>query len=99
MANKEIARSRKNGYWNPEFVDSISRQRKVKLALVYDSWVGHVLPKHWIKVASWRIYNNVVTGDDFVYFYAVDSTEALKLKSNIESFRSSLPSTVDVAFY
>jgi hypothetical protein len=99
LANIEIARSRKKGYWTPEFVDSISRQKKVKLALVYDSWVGHVLPKHWTKVGTWRIYNNVVTGDDFVSFYAVDSTEILNLKNNMESFRSTLPKTVDQAFY
>ena len=36
LANIEIARSRKNGYWNPEFVDSISRlSAPLKTSLPY----------------------------------------------------------------
>jgi hypothetical protein len=66
----------------------------VRLALVYDSWVGQVLPKHWRKVASWQIYNNVVCGDDFVSFYAVDSVGAAQLINNLENYRPTLPPTV-----
>ena len=99
LGNIEIARSRKKGYWTPDFVDSISRKKNVRLALVYDSWVGQVLPKQWKKVATWRIHNNVVCGDDFVSFYAVDSTRVTELKNNIENYRTILPATVDQVLY
>jgi hypothetical protein len=99
LASIEVARSKKGGYWTAPFLDSLSREKNTKLAIVYDSWIGQSLPPGWKKVAAWRIPDNVVCGDDLVSFYAVDTSAAPQLKKNLQEYRASLPADVQVTDY
>ena len=69
------------------------------LAALYESWIGEAIPPQWKKVAGWRIFNNVVCGDDVVYFYAVDSSETQALTEHLKAFEAQLPRTVAVTYY
>lgn len=99
LGNIEVARSRKENYYTPEFLDSLSRKTNTRVAIVYDSWFSDSLLRKWNKVATWRIQNNVVCGDDIVSFYAIDKTAEPSLKKNLQEYQSDLPGDVTVKYY
>ncbi len=99
LGNIDIAKSKKNNYWTPQFLDSISKSNNAKAAIIYDSWFDKDLLSKWKKVATWKIQNNVICGDDTVSFYAVDSTDENVLKNNLINFKTSLPADVQVNYY
>jgi hypothetical protein len=92
-----IARSRKGGYWTPDFIDSVARARDIKIAVVYNSWFPEELIKKWHPAGSWTIQNNVICGDSIVHFYAIDSTFLTTLKDNLNKFSKSLPQDVEAS--
>ena len=99
LANIEVARSKKGGYWTAPFLDSLVRSKGGRMAIIYDSWIGSSIPPSWQKIGSWTIQNNVVCGDDTVFFYSVDSTRAAPLKKNLLDYQKMLPATVQVKYY
>ena len=99
LGSIDIARSRRNGSWKPEWLNSYSRAQGARLALVYDSWFNNGLEPYWTKVATWRIYNNVVCGDDVVSFYVLDPVDAEPLKRNLQDFSASMPPTVTIEYF
>ncbi len=99
LADIEVAQSKKMGHWNSGFLDSLSREKKVEIGIVYDSWIGKSLPPNWIKVAAWKIKNNVVNGDDRVSFYAANRIEADNLRRSLRQFATSLPIGVTCLYY
>ena len=99
LGNIQVARSRKGGYWTPDFLDSLSRRSGVKVAVVFDSWFPDSLLHRWQKVATWQIQNNVICGDDKVTFYALDMRDAPALKENLREFQGALPVGVGVRYY
>jgi len=98
IANVEVLKSRKEGYWSPVFADSLAGREHVRIAIIYDGWFKGLLLPHWRKVASWTIPNNLIAAFDNVSFYAVDSTEAPRLKANLQAFQPSLPRDVVVRY-
>jgi hypothetical protein len=99
LGNIEIAKSKKNGYWNPEFIDQASTKRNTDLVMVYESWLKPALPADWQKIATWRIFNNVVCGDDVVTFYSIDNAKTGIALEKLQLFQAELPSTVKVAYF
>jgi hypothetical protein len=99
LGDIDIARSRRKQYWTPTFLDTISRRKNARLAIVYDSWFKDSLQHHWQKLATWKIPDNVVCGDDIVSFYAIDSSIAPKLKNDLILYQQSLPKEVEVKYY
>lgn len=98
LATTDVARSRKEKYWNTDFLDSFARNSNAEIAIVYDSWFDSSLLKRWTKVAQWKIQNNVICGDDKVSFYAIDTSLAEGLKNNLHSYQQNLPSSVEVRY-
>jgi len=98
LANIDIARSRKRGYWTPTFLESMVTKNNAKIAIVYDSWFDTTLLKQWTKVATWQIRNNVICGDDVVSFYATDSLVQPSLKRNLILYQPLLPAGVIVEY-
>ena len=98
LGNLEIARSRKNGYWTPDFLYSLTQRDSVKVAIVFDASYPRQLLQQWKKVAIWQIPDNVACYSDVVSFYAVDSTEAPRLTANLQAFQPSLPRDVGVRY-
>ena len=99
LATLEVAKSRKLGYWNAPFLDSISRVKGAGIAIIYDSWIGSSLPRSWKKISTWRIQDNVVAGDDIVSFYAIDPREEPELERKLREYQNQLPATVRVDYY
>lgn len=99
LGNIEVARSKRGHYWTPAFLDSLSHQRQVRLAIVYDSWFDPALLQRWTKVATWTIPQNVICGDSVVSFYAVDPSFTDSLRTQLHAFAPDLPHEVKVAYY
>jgi hypothetical protein len=99
LATIEVTKSRRGGYWTPQFLDSFCRANHVKLAIVYDSWFNNALESRWKKIATWQIQNNVICGDDTVSFYSVDMTSQTFIKKSLEDYQRALPPSVRVRYY
>jgi hypothetical protein len=99
LGNIDVAKSKKQNYYTPDFLDSFSKKNNTKIAIVYDSWFNTDLLKRWQKIATWKINNNVICGDDTVSFYAVDENEKELLKNNLHDFEKKLPVGVQVNYY
>lgn len=93
-----VARSKKGGYWRPVFLDSLTRSRGVKVAIVYDEWFSPELLNRWTKVGSWEVQNNVILGGDTVSFYVTDRADAPVLLGQLKEFQASLPEGVGVVY-
>jgi hypothetical protein len=99
LADIKVARSKRNNYWTPPFLDSLSRAENVRLAIVFDSWFSDSLLARWSKVATWTIPNNVICGDSTVSFYTIDKNNGDDLRKNLVEYQSSLPQGVRVRYY
>jgi hypothetical protein len=95
----EVSKSRRGQYWSAVFLDSLCKQKNVKLAVIYDSWFNNSFVNRWKKIATWQIPDNVVCGDDTVSFYAVDTTFATLLTKNLLEYQTKLPAEVVVKYY
>jgi hypothetical protein len=98
LGSIDVARSRKGGYWTPDFLDSLVRKRGVSVAVVYDEWFDPALLRRWHKVASWTIRDNVILGGDTVSFYAIDDSDVSVLTGQLKAFESELPAGVTAAY-
>ncbi len=49
LGNIVVAKSKRNNYWTPSFLDSLCKERKVKIAIVYDTWFSDSLLSRWKK--------------------------------------------------
>ncbi|MBS1659468.1 MAG: hypothetical protein JST68_00310 [Bacteroidetes bacterium] len=99
LGSMPVARSRKMGYWTPEFLDSLSRKSGVKVAVVFDSWFDEALLGKWTRVGNWKIPDNVICGDDNVTFYALDAADAPELRDKLKAFGGQLPAGVTATYY
>lgn len=100
LGNIEVARSKKEKYYSASFLDSLTRQRKVEVAMLYDTWFPPELLERWHKVGSWEISNNVACANSTVFFYVTDSIHAPILKQKLVAYnRNYLPKSVKVAYY
>lgn len=99
LGNFQVAKSKKEHRWTPGFLDSLARQKGATIAIVYDSWFDPQLLHRWQKVATWKIPNNVICGDDTVSFYAVDASAAGMLLNNLKAYQPTLPQDVERHYY
>jgi hypothetical protein len=99
LGNIQVARSRKSGRWNPGFLDSLCRAQHVGTAVFYEKWFNDSMRLRWTKVATWRIQNNVICGDDSVSFFSIRAADAPVLKGHLEDFEKQLPAGVEVRYY
>ena len=99
LANIKVARSRKDNYWTPAFLDSLSRSEKASIAIVFDSWFSDSLLVRWNKIATWTIPNNVICGDSVVSFYAIDTSGSAYLRQSLQTYQRQLPGDISVHYY
>ncbi len=99
LANIEVARSRKNNYWTPVFLDSLSRRDKAPVAVVFDGWFSDSLLARWNKVATWTIPDNVICGDSVVSFYAIEPQGEPYLRQSLEAYQKQLPPGIGVRYF
>ena len=96
LGSLEVAKLIIHGKYDTQEIYDLARQKKVKIAVVYDHWFKAYggLPPAWIKVGEWKISNNVICGGDIVSFYAVSPFEADTLSKDLKIFSSYLPKDV-----
>ena len=99
LGNIDVAKSKKNNYWTASFLDSLARNHNTNVAMVYDSWINNGVLLKWEKVATWKIENNVICGDDTVSFYALDNISKELVKNNLLEYQKTLPSDIRVNYY
>jgi hypothetical protein len=99
LGNIEVARSKRNHYYNPDFLYWITKRDSIKIAILYDVFNDPALLSRWNKVATWQIPNNVTCGDDIVSFYAVNPEAKQGLLNNLYDYQKTLPSDVVVTYY
>ena len=99
LGNIQVARSKKKGYWTPDFLDSLCRAERVHTVVLYDRWFSDSLLRRWTKVASWQIRNNVICGEDSVSFYNIGGDKGVVLRQNLKAFEERLPAGVTVRYY
>lgn len=101
LGTLEVANWRIQQTLTPQKLATLTQQRGVTLAVLYESWFTSngksLLPPTWVKVAQWRIGHNMVCGADTVTFYATDAQGVEKLKENLRQFAQELPQDVQHA--
>ena len=101
LATQEVTRARLNRLYNGAAIGRLARDKGIRVAVVYRSWLFDVLPglhgppRRWVEMGRWRIPYNVICGDDTVNFYAVDPSEAPRLRQHLEDFATRLPPQVE----
>ena len=98
LGSIKVAESKRNHYYVTPFLDSLVREEKVKIAVVFDRLYSPDLLAKWRKIGVWHIDDRYTSGDDNLCFYAVDSTVGPSLGKNLHSFERSLPPGV-TAYY
>ena len=99
LADIDVARSKKNNYSTPAFLNNLANKKNVKVAVVYDSWFNKALLNNWQKIATWQINNNVICGDSIVSFYALKTQDTTLLKANLVNYQKTLPTDVKIDYY
>ncbi|KPL18009.1 MAG: hypothetical protein AMJ92_10050 [candidate division Zixibacteria bacterium SM23_81] len=97
LGNYEITELLRKGRYDRLQISNLARQKNVRIAIIYESWFKGCggIPSQWNKVGAWKIYNNLVCGDNTVSFYAVDPSEEYSLNKNLRAFSSRLPKNVE----
>jgi hypothetical protein len=99
LGSIDVAKSRRGKYWDADFLDSFSKKNNTGLAIVYESWFNDSLLNRWTKVATWKIQNNVICGDDIVSFYVLDPAKAPGLKEDLQAFQLKMPPGVEIKYF
>ncbi|MBN2704687.1 MAG: hypothetical protein JXR23_10800 [Pontiellaceae bacterium] len=96
LGSRETMLLHMKGALTTHSIREITQQRKVKIALVYESWFHDqsALPEEWINAGTFTIQNNVICGDESVSFFAVDPAEEEQLRHNLREFSKQLPEEV-----
>jgi hypothetical protein len=84
---------------NIEWINTISKEHNVKLAMIYDSWF-HPIPSAWHKVAELYLGKVKITpSDTVVSFYILNDNFKDKVISQLEKYKLTLPKDVRLKIY
>ncbi len=92
-----VARAMKGGYYTVDFLDSLSKQEGIKLAVASEYSTPAELLNRWKRVASWHV--PLERGGYYVSFYAVDAGLAPGLKKNLVEYEKMLPQGERAIYY
>lgn len=98
LANTDVAFERAQGTYGPDSIRTIASRENVKVAELFDSWLGATIPSDWPKVATWSIEHNVSIGSNVISFYAPTCADAAILEKRMRAFAPSLPQATHVTF-
>jgi putative flippase GtrA len=97
LADTAITRKKLANRFTAADLAAMAGAQGAEIALVYDSYFAHLIPKAWIPVGQWTILNNVACGSETVSFYAMDSASAQHLTRQLKEFAQELPPGVVVS--
>ena len=79
---------------NPEWINNLSKEHNVKLAMIYDQWFP-VIPNDWKPVAELAITRRRISpAFSDVTFYAIGNESSYQVKFLLMQFKKSLPSGI-----
>lgn len=102
----EPVRIRMEKRYDVQTIDSLTRTKNVRIAVLYDLWFARFphymispggkpgLPSYWRKIGWWAAQDNVILGADTVSFYAVAENEDAVLRRSLRAFDATLPADV-----
>lgn len=98
LANNNIAKAKITGKYNPELFYEYLYGKNCKILVMFESWFIKEInyKKDLIRVATWKIDNNIVCGMDEVTFYAFDIQSAERLKLSLEKYKAKIPDTINL---
>jgi hypothetical protein len=91
LATKETADASLQGKPLRPLIEELSRERNVRLAVVYDTWYPNQLPTTWKAVGFWTLDQRFIAGGETVTFYATFPEEVDYLRQSLKEFVPSLP--------
>ena len=105
LASRDVLDRRLSGNFDTDDIRRMSVDRKVKLAIVYDSWfqgegsprqfwIGPKLPATWVKAGEWRLRMPAVIGDQTVSFYATSRAVLPDILAALDKYAPRLPTRV-----
>ena len=97
LASMEVAEMYRDEKFSPENIAKLAREKDAKIAIVYAEWFDKYggLPKNWQFAGQWKIFDNIVCGEDVVSFFAVGE-DRKKLRKNLNDYIKDLPEDVNV---
>lgn len=101
LGSKEVGKAKKKGEFDTEWINNLCLRENIKIGVLHDSWFEEIggFPDTWTKIATLKVFNNYICGDDEVHFYAIDQNEILDLKNNLKDFNSTLPNDIELTIY
>ena len=90
LGSEEARRRRKSGDFSEEDVLELAQKNDVRFAMVYESWIGEVIPKAWCRVATLET-PRVSSGSDTVSVFLVDLEMENEIRAALATFATSLP--------
>jgi hypothetical protein len=104
LANRDIFFAKRSHSYTTAVIQSETQKAGAAIAMVYDTMFtstptvlgGPPLPKHWIRIARWKVRDKQELGGDTVSFYAIRPGEAGRLRRSLREFSASLPKGVTV---
>jgi hypothetical protein len=98
LANPE-ALHRRSTESGTAWVDSLALLHGVRLAMVYDAWVGDNIPASWTRLGTLRLeIPQVTVSRTTVAFYAVHPVEAPAIRTRLVEFAATLPPSARFVF-
>ncbi|MFA5864153.1 MAG: hypothetical protein WC975_05640 [Phycisphaerae bacterium] len=94
LADLESAKIWRQHRPREEDLARLTREKGMELAIIYDHWFRHSIPRQWVRAGQWTISGNVVCSGDHVSFYAPDAEKAKKLRRQLHEFAPELPKGV-----
>jgi hypothetical protein len=98
LGSVDFARSIRDHYFGPVFLDSMVSREKVRLAILSNMWPVQYLFPTWKRIAIWHSDKPLVIGLPDIFFYAVDSTAGPQLKANLRAYEKFLPPGVSASY-
>jgi hypothetical protein len=96
LAEVEVARARRAGTFDAEFVRRLTAARGVSLAVVYEDWFPEQLPAAWVRLARWTVPQ--AYWSPTVSWFATDPAHAARWREVLRGFTHALPPAVVVEF-
>lgn len=94
LASQEVAEARRHRRFDGAALAALVDRRDVQAIALYEEVFQPMLSERWVKVAEWRIPQNVAASDDTVAFFAPDAAKAATLRRALDSFAPRLPAGV-----
>lgn len=92
LANHEALEMRQSN--TPNFLDALTNQHNVKLAMVYKDWFSKELLQHWTLVGELHFpedLRRMTSAERHVQFYATDDDAVFSIRSQLKRFAQTIP--------